>query len=137
MDSDPFKTDPLFQEQHKEKGCTVNSPPINDTAPRADERSKYTVLAKPTSSEMAVPDDSNSKLAAVEPSQPVVPLNEGPPNQIEIPSQATNEDQQVNLLTKSYLITLNDIEEDGEGEEYEGDDESRFPNSVKETGTKG
>ena len=51
---------------------------------------------------------------------------------------ATNEDQQVNLLTKSYLarLSITDSTEDNDVEESEWeDDDSRFPNAIQETCT--
>lgn len=57
----------------------------------------------------------------------------------EIAIPATSEDQQVNLLTKSYLarlsVTDNSIEDDDVEESVWGDDNSRFPNTIQETCT--
>ena len=52
-----------------------------------------------------------------------------------IPVAATDEDQQVNLFTKSHLARLNVIRND-DTEEFEwGDDNSRFPIAIQETCT--
>jgi hypothetical protein len=67
---------------------------------------------------------------------PTPGLQDNPSNQhYEITVAATSEDQQVNLLTKSYLVRLNvpDDSQDDDQEEYErGDDDSGFPSAIQE-----
>lgn len=71
---------------------------------------------------------------------PAIGPQRDPSNQCyEIPIAATNQDRQVNLLTRSYLARLNVTDgsnEDDDVEEFERrDDECMFPCAVEETCT--
>ena len=101
---------------------------------------------KLTSSEVSDPDECGGGKTAIQLSggtlipDLLIPIGlctqEAPSNQgYEIPVAATDEDQQVNLLTKSYLARLNVIGNE-DTEEFEwGDDNSRFPIAIQETCT--
>jgi hypothetical protein len=103
-----------------------------------------------TSSEVSGPDEYGINQTAVASTQlngrnliisvnlliPTPGQQDNPSNQHYEPEiAATNEDQQVNLLTKSYLARLNvtdDIQDDDQEEYDRGDDDSGFPNAIQE-----
>ena len=113
------------------------------------ENTKTSSPVRCTSSEVSSPDDRNptavasaqlngrSLIITVNLLISTLGIQDSTSNQhYEIAVAATKEDQQVNLLTKSYLarLTMTDDSEDDDLEEYErGDDDPRFPSAIQKT----